>query len=188
MANADTGRHNLHVIEALSAPFEKGEALSIALGFNASIFKGSTGARNNIGSHGVIDHERTGNLWVDTTGVSAPIRSGVTHGSKINEHGNTGKVLKKDTGGHELDFATSLTSKAGIDDTLSGSLGLLLVCRAPQDVFEQNAQTNRKAISAGDIQHARIRDGFAPAGKLIARITDAHPLFAHIQPSFVVGG
>ena len=107
---------------------------------------------------------------------------------QINEYGDAGKVLKKDASRHELDLAAGLTSKAGIDDAPSGSLGLLLACRAAQDVFQQDAQAHRKAIRTGNIQHARIRDRFAPAGKLIARTTDAHPLFAHIQLSFVVGG
>ena len=38
VANTHTGRHDLHVIEALGAPFEKGEALRIALGLSSAAF------------------------------------------------------------------------------------------------------------------------------------------------------
>ena len=71
MANTHTGRHDLHVIEALGAPFEKGKALRIALGFDTCIFEGGTGARNDIGGYGVINYERAGNLRVDAVGIPA---------------------------------------------------------------------------------------------------------------------
>jgi hypothetical protein len=42
----------------------------------------------------VVNHQVSGNLWVDAMRVDAQLGGGVTEGGKVNDGGHTGEVLQ----------------------------------------------------------------------------------------------
>ena len=89
MDNTGAGWDNLEIVEGLGAPLEELEALAVTLELELFVLLGGAGDTSGIDLDGVIDDEIDGAERVDLARVASKTVHSVTHGSKINDGGNT---------------------------------------------------------------------------------------------------
>ena len=98
MADSGAGRHDAHVREGLLAPAQKAVPLDVALELEGRVQFQGVRAPVDVGDHGMVDHEIDGHDRVDRARVAPQMLDGVPHGGEVDDAGNPGEVLEKDSG------------------------------------------------------------------------------------------
>ena len=150
------GRHHAEIAERLLAPAQKLVALAVAIEFLLGVDQeGGIGARF-IDLNRVVDHQVDGLQGVDTFRGAAEAHDGVAHGGQVDDSGDAGEVLKKHTAGAEGDFLLGLPADVPSGECFDVRPFDERVVLVPQEILEENAQCDRKALD-GRIRKLRER-------------------------------
>ncbi len=139
VADARAGRHDAKILERLLAPFEEPIALAIALVFQFHI-AGKGGRRAEfVDNDRVVDDEIDGHQRIDLFRIAAERLDAVTHGGKVDDRRNAGKILhqhaRRSIGDFGLGQALVVQPFGNRKDLLFGD-GLAVF--EAQQVFEEN--------------------------------------------------
>lgn len=149
MDNTRAWRNNLEIVEGLGAPLKELESFPIS--GELELLVDGSGFRNtsSINLHGVIDDEIDGAERVDLARVASKTVHSVTHGSKINDGGNTGKILQDDSGGTEWDFSIILRGLRPVENRLNVLLFHGKVVAVADSALKEDTDRVREGCDAG---------------------------------------
>ena len=153
MADAASGRDDLHVVEGVARPLEEGEALAVAPGLDLEVLGRSLGAARDVGRDRVVDDERARNLGVHAARVSPAPDHGVAHRGEVDEHGHAGEVLEEHARRHELDLLAGGAGLARLEHAGGLAHGVGIRGGATHHVLEQRHEAGGELGRPRDCGH-----------------------------------
>jgi hypothetical protein len=102
--DAGARRHDLQPVEGALAPAQELVALAVALELELDVALQRVAGAEDVGDHGVVDHELRRHERVDLRRVAAEVGHGLAHGGEVDDGRDAGEVLQDHAGGRELDL------------------------------------------------------------------------------------
>ena len=110
VADADARGHDGEVVEGALGPLEELVALQVAVILNGHVLIERVRLARVLNDDRVVDHEFTGDEWVDDARVAAEGQDGVAHAGQVDDGRDTGEVLHEDALWGEGDLLGGIAS------------------------------------------------------------------------------
>jgi hypothetical protein len=104
MADTRSGRNGQEVLKGRLSPLEEFESFVVSFEFDFFVSFSGISSLGNIDLNGVINDQIDGDQGVDLLGITTKASHSVSHGSQIDNTGDTGEILQEDTSGLERNF------------------------------------------------------------------------------------
>ena len=145
MADAGARRDHAEIVERVLAPAQELVAFFIALELDIDVLLQGVGGAEDVGLHGMVDHQIDRHQRVHLVGIAAQPGQPVAHRGQIDHRRHTRKVLQQDARGLERHFLGGAALREPADDGLRVGGGVAAPILEPQGVFQQDFQADRQA-------------------------------------------
>ncbi len=146
--DSGAGRHHLEVVERALAPAQELIALAVALVLDLDVALECVFAAEEIGYHGVVDHQIGGCQRIDLVGFTAEVGDGLPHGGQVDDAGHPGEVLHDHAGGGELDLHARVGIRVPVRDRLDMLLGHVRAVLGAQQVLGEHLEAVGEFLGA----------------------------------------
>ncbi len=147
--DAGAGRHDLEVVEGALAPAQELVALTVAFVFDLDVALERVRGPEEIGDHGVVDHQVGRRQRIHLVGIAAEVADRLPHGGQVDDAGHTGEVLHDHPGGRELDFHARVGRGIPVRDGLDVVLGDVGAVLGAQQILGEHLEAVGKFLGTG---------------------------------------
>lgn len=144
--------NDAEVVEGSRAPFQEFKAFVVALELDLLVLSPGVLDSGLVNLHGVVDDEIDRAEGVDFLGIAAQTSYCVSHGSEIDDSGDSGEILEDDSRGFESDFNGFAGQFLPVEDVLHIFGGDLEFIAVSDCAFEEDANAEGEALESGVIE------------------------------------